>query len=313
MEYPEILGATMYVPALHKDAVAVLAGTKVPRLRSVVLCTEDSIREDQVEPAMERLELILPQIKNQGPGPQVFLRPRHQDILRRIVQTPGSELLKGFVLPKVSPENLEESLKIMEAHPHHQMMVTLETRDAIEPDRLRAIRSILLDPQVRPRVKALRIGGNDLMNLMGLRRPKHKTLYDTPMGWIISQIVTVFAPDGFSLTAPVFERLDDEELLRKELAADLQHGLVGKTAIHPRQVPLIDSFFRVEDEDVEIARHLLSAKAEAVFQMGGAMCEVSTHGNWAHRTLRRAELFGTMSQDWVEQPYAETSDFNSDF
>jgi len=99
----------------------------------------------------------------------------------------------------------------------------------------------------------LRIGGNDLNESFGIRRPRSFTLYETPIGNVIAQLLTIFKPLWFSLSAPVFENLDDVVTLRKEIKLDLAHGLIGKTAIHPTQVPAIESAYAVDVEDYEMA------------------------------------------------------------
>jgi citrate lyase beta subunit len=40
----------------------------------------------------------------------------------------------------------------------------------------------------------LRIGGNDLMKLIGIRRPRDRTIYQTPIGYVIANLVTIFKP-----------------------------------------------------------------------------------------------------------------------
>jgi citrate lyase beta subunit len=138
----------------------------------------------------------------------------------------------------------------------------------------------------------LRIGGNDLMNLLGIRRPRQLTLYDTPLGNVISQLVTVFKPYHFSLSAPVFEYLNDDDTLQKEIQRDLAYGLIGKTAIHPSQIAHIEAAYAVELEDYEMAIKLIDSAAPAVFKMHHAMCEVATHRQWAIGILNRQQRYG---------------------
>jgi len=138
----------------------------------------------------------------------------------------------------------------------------------------------------------LRIGGNDLLALLGMRRPRHVTLYRTPIGAVISRLVTTFRPYGFLLTAPVFEYLDNPALLAEEMREDLAHGLAGKTAIHPSQVALIEQHYRVRDADIEVALKIMSETCPAVFRMQDSMCEVATHKAWAHGVVEQARMFG---------------------
>ena len=76
---------------------------------------------------------------------------------------------------------------------------------------------------------------------------------------------------------------------------DVEAGFVGKTAIHPRQVAVIDAAFRVGADELAEAERILASEA-AVFQSRGAMCERAPHARWARagsrcRRTRRAALW----------------------
>jgi citrate lyase beta subunit len=169
-------------------------------------------------------------------------------------------------------------------------MPTIETREAFDPYEMRRLREQLL--AVQERILALRIGGNDLLHTMGVRRSRIRTCYEGPLGAAIAALVGCFAPFGFALTAPVMERFDDLHLLREEVARDIEHGLLGKTAIHPCQVPVIHAALAVRSDELAEARAMLSEDSPAVFALGGAMCEPATHRRWATALVRRADLFG---------------------
>ena len=118
------------------------------------------------------------------------------------------------------------------------------------------------------------------------------TVYQTPLGSTIGQLVTTFRPHGFNLTAPVFEYLDKGWVLAREVCRDLAQGLFGKTAIHPRQVPVIERQYRVEAGELQMAERILEDAAPAVFRLHGAMCEPATHRRWAELVRERARLYG---------------------
>ena len=105
-------------------------------------------------------------------------------------------------------------------------------------------------------------------------------------------LVTQFVPAGFRLTAPVFEYFRDHEVLQAEFQRDLQHGLVGKTAIHPSQIPIIHQALKVDSVDYEAAKRILEDSSPAVFEFEGAMCEPATHHHWAVQVMERAKHFG---------------------
>lgn len=57
--------------------------------------------------------------------------------------------------------------------------------------------------------------------------------------------------------------LDDEEGLRREAQAARRLGFFGKSAIHPRQVPIINEVFDSTDEETAWARRILAAFEES--------------------------------------------------
>lgn len=284
------LGASLYVPASRRDLLAIANGLRHPALRSVIFCTEDSIREDELELALEHLAAVLPLF---APRPRTrrFIRVRNAGVLRRALALPGIERVDGFVLPKVTRHNLPAYLAELEGT-RFLVMPTLETAEAFDQAEMRHLRQLLLADTVQPRVLALRIGGNDLLNLLGVRRSPRRTIYDTAVGHTIAMLAGTFRPHGLPLTAPVFEGLAHPDVLLAEVEQDLAHGLFGKTAVHPEQVSLIESAYAVSPEELEMAEHVLARGAPAVFRMHDTMCEEATHARWAALVRARAELYG---------------------
>jgi citrate lyase beta subunit len=288
------LGATLYVPAIRQDLFDIVTGRRHADLRSLVLCLEDSIRPAEVPMAMTRLAQLLIRLGQQeeAPRPALFIRPRDETMLERILGLPGVAAVHGFVSPKVTADNLPSYLRSL-ASDQHVLMPTLETREVFDQAELRRLRDQLLS--VEHRILAIRIGGNDLLHNIGARRSAVRTAYQGPLGATIATLVTTFAPFGFRLSAPVFEHFDRPDLLREEVEYDIDHGLLTKTAIHPAQVAIIQDAYRVQPEEVAAARSILSADRGGVFALGGSMCEPATHSRWAETVMLRAGLYGVRS------------------
>ena len=292
---PLALGATLYLPATRGDLAATLFGGRVSGLRSAVLCLEDAVREEDVPAALARLAAFLRTLSLRGEQaqPLLFVRPRGADMLAHILRMPGADRLHGFVLPKATADNLPAYLALP-FRPEHRLMPTLETREMFDPWEVRRLREQLL--AVQDRVLALRIGGNDLLRALGCRRPVSRTCYQGPLGAVIASLAGAFLPWGFALSAPVMERFDAPDLLRDEVARDIEHGLLTKTAIHPAQVAVIHAALAVSSGELAEARLILAHDSPAVFARSGAMCEPATHRCWAEKLVRRAELFGVAEQ-----------------
>jgi citrate lyase beta subunit len=292
---PLELGATLYMPAVRSDILQVVLGERLPGLKSLVICLEDAVSESDVEQGIKNLRQLLWSIKSAGGrplgGPLVFVRPRNAEMAAMLCEWPDIALIDGFVAPKMDTRSIEAWSKAM-SRPEILLMPTLETAEVFDPGAMVSLREAL-KYAFGERIIALRIGGNDLMGCLGLRRSKAFTLYDSPMGYVIPMLSGIMGAGGFALTAPVFERIDNESLLKEELAKDIGHGLVGKTAIHPSQIEIINNAFRVDPDDAESARKILAEDAQAVFKHGGAMCEPATHLKWARRILDREMCYGT--------------------
>lgn len=287
------LGATLYVPAIN-PAIATVVHGSIPELRSVVLCLEDSIRDDQVDEALTRIGALLQSLVTNPPSVSVYVRPRDLAMFCQLMDLPGIDRVDGFVLPKVTTQSLPGWLSAL-MHDNHRIMPTIEGEEAFDRQALAR-----LCDQLRPyaeRVSAVRIGGNDILNLLGIRRSRERTAYDGPLGSIIRDIAGTFIPNGFAVAAPVFEHFGEPDVLRREVEQDIEHGLLTKTAIHPSQIAVIHSVYRPDLIEMNEARAILDREAPAVFGSNGSMCEPATHTRWAGMIVQRAQIYGVSGPD----------------
>lgn len=294
---PWLLGAPLYMPALRHDILDCANGEKYPDLRSMIFCTEDALSKTDVESSLRHLGLCLQGFR-QITGKYRFIRVRNPDILARLLDLPQIENIDGFVLPKFDNTVFHRYFDQLQ-HTNFKIMPTLETKAVFDVGAMTELRQSLLS--VKEQVLMLRIGGNDLMNLIGIRRPRHLTLYETPIAHVIAQLVTTFRPYGFALSAPVFEYLNEDTLLQKEILQDLAYGLIGKTAIHPAQIARIEAAYTVEQPEYDMAAKLIDSNSPAVFKMHDAMCEVATHKQWAMEILCRQQCYGIRLDEHLHQ------------
>ncbi len=287
---PWSLGAPLYVPAHRLDLLEIANAEKLPALRCVIFCTEDAILQQDVHSSLRHLGLCLQGFKSDVSRYR-FIRARNPEILARLLELPAIDKIDGFVLPKFNLNVFKAYTELLKDTPF-KIMPTLETREVFDAGGMRELRQALAAAEIFDKVLLLRIGGNDLMNLLGVRRSQEFTLYAGPLGPVIAQLVAQFTPYGFKLSAAVFEHLANTKLLQQEVALDLAHGLIGKTAIHPQQVPIIEACYQVDAADLDMATQILAQSAPAVFKMHDSMCEVATHTHWAQTILARYQYFG---------------------
>lgn len=300
---PWELGASLYMPASQRDLLAIANGEKGPKLRSMIFCTEDAVSNTDLAQSIQHLGLCLQGFRSKGA--YRFIRARNPDVLSRLLDLPNIDVVDGFVLPKFNLQVFNAYCDQLQGTPF-KIMPTLETKEVFDYQAMLELRQAMLQAHIIDKIVLLRIGGNDLMSLLGMKRPRRFTLYDTPLGLVIKQLVTWFKPYSFNLSAPVFDYLGDPLTLQREIELDLAHGLVGKTAIHPNQVALIEQAYQVDYDDYDMALKITDPDALAVFKLHNTMCEVATHTRWALDILERHQYYGCQypfpANDCIEVP-----------
>ena len=288
------LGATLYMPVIHPKVPDILSGragwSECPA-SSIVLCLEDALDDGDVERGIAVLRRVLKNVYHRR-NLRVFVRPRSLEMAHRLSGFRDINQVEGFIAPKVRIETAGDWMDIVRAA-DLRIMPTLETSEFFDPGRIAAIRDIFNGFDHRL-ISAIRLGGNDFLGALGLRRQRGITSWEGPLAWILSMCSSMFISAGYPVAAPVFDIIDDTETLRRECIRDIAAGFISKTAIHPVQVGIIEGAMRVTNDDIWRARSILDKNAGAVFQIGGVMCEPSTHCNWAMRILARERIFGTM-------------------
>lgn len=274
------LDASLYVPGIHPDLAQVLRGAHPSDPQSIIVCTEDAISESDVDLALDRLHSILRYLPSLSDGPLRFIRPRSPSVLRQLLRMPGIERVHGFVIPKSDGDTLPAYLRILGRRTFHLMPI-LETAAVFEREGIQEIRHFLQHASVKARILSLRIGGNDLLRLLGLKRFPGHTIYETPIGALIPLLVMAFKPYGFRLTGVACDEYANPDLLRLEARRDRLMGLVGKTAVHPCQVSVIQQEFRPSSSDLEAARSIIAEAYGGAFGLNGVMLEPAVHLAWA--------------------------------
>ena len=155
---------------------------------------------------------------------------------------------------------------------------------------------------MREYVLNVRVGGNDFCNLYGLRRSVRQTIYDIGVVRdILVDILNVFSVD-YIVSGPVWEYFGNDpdgdwaKGLRSELALDRLNGFVGKTVIHPSQIPLVAESLKVSRSDFDDAEHILhwedTTLGVAKSADGSRMSEVNCLGRWADRVSALGRIYG---------------------
>jgi citrate lyase subunit beta/citryl-CoA lyase len=144
-------------------------------------------------------------------------------------------------------------------------------------------------------VRHLSLGGVDLRRDLGATDGNLQTLYARSHLVVVSRAAGLDPPID-----SVYAHLDDEAGLRAQAEFARSLGFFGKSAIHPRQLPVLHDVFTPTDEEVEWAQAVLdafhAADGEAIKLQDGEFVDLPV----AHRARRLLELAG-------RQPLSATS------
>ena len=282
------LGATLYIPIINHNLKDIINGKKFPFLTSIVICLEDSISDNELDKGMKILTSILKDLKIRDL--KIFIRPRNIDNLKEILKFENINLIDGFAVPKFDTKNMIDYLKIFIYHNDFYIMPILETKDIFDNQKLKDI-SRELTP-FKNKVLVVRIGGEDILSILDIRRDGEKTLYEImPLYLVLSQIMMIFKSDGFNISSPVFSNFGKNNIFLDEVKLDIEHSIFNKTTIHPNQVKIINQKYKVTADELRVAKKLIDG-TEAVFSDSQKMYEKKTHINWAFNIIKRFKNFG---------------------
>ncbi|GHH94820.1 HpcH/HpaI aldolase/citrate lyase family protein [Streptomyces capillispiralis] len=265
----------LYVPG---DRPAVVAKALASGADVVVIDLEDAVAPDRKAYAREAAAELL---RDPQPVP-VHVRvnalsgPWARADLAAVVPAPG---LSGLRLPKVcSPSDVVRvARRTASAHGGAlPLYALLETALGIE--RAHAVAT------AHPSLRGIALGEADLRADLGVRD-------DAGLDWCRSRVVVAARAAGL---APPAQSVHPDTRDLDGLAASCRHGralgFLGRAAIHPRQLPVIERAYRPTEEEVEQAETVLKAAAA---QQGAQALPDGTFVDAAvvtaaHRTLRLA-------------------------
>ena len=281
------LGATLFMPASHKNVESVLFFNRYSDLRSVVIDFEDGLNDDAIEYALDRLERLL--ADSRAFGLLLFIRPRDSAMLKRLVAMADIERIDGFVLPKFSLDTMSEYLLHVKGF---YFMPSIEGLELFDINTLQLLRKRLL--AYKQEIIAIRFGAEDMLKQLGLKRNCKESLFDLHVtSHIISNIIITFKPYGFDIAAPVYPCYSDEANYIRQIEQEFKMGLVSKTIIHPNQIAPLHTLYSVDKKELEKAEKIVES-SEAVVGYKGEMLERHTQLKWAKSVLKRHTLYGLM-------------------
>lgn len=312
------IGPLLYSPAnLHSSIVDSLVDEKFPHPFSLAFCLEDTVRENAVAEAEQQLFQTLTLIAaaqrtHDFYMPLIFIRIRSPKQLEKLAieYSCFSKILTGFILPKFFVENCDAYLTAIHTVTRalgfsYQYMPIFESASMIDLSTRYQNLAIVKDhlSSISESILNIRVGGNDLCHAFGLRRHVENTIYDVkPVADLLVDIATTFATD-YVVSGPVWEYYAGpgwDTGLRRELELDMLSGFIGKTVIHPNQIPVVLDTLRVSASDYEDAKSILgwddhTGSLVASSAEASRMNEYQTHYKWAQKMIALAKIYGIKS------------------
>jgi len=237
----------LYVPADRPDRVAkaLAAGAD-----EVIVDLEDAVAPSRKAEARGALADALAGLGGDGPRVQVRVNARgsawHDDDLAAVAALPPAVAVR---LPKT--DSACDVAAVGAAAPGRRVHALIET--ALGVERAFEIAS--------SGVVAVSLGEADLRSQLGLPAGPEG---DAGLQWIRSRVVNAAAAAG--LRAPMmsaYADVRDADGLAASCIAGRALGFLGRTAIHPSQLPIIERAFRPGDADVERARTVVDRVGSA--------------------------------------------------
>jgi len=287
------LGGTLYTPSISKHILSIANGDKFPKVKSVVFCLEDAIKDSDLEYAIKNIQNMLLNYKQSSI--KVFIRPKNSENLKLLLTLENIEKIDGFALAKFGIGNMERYFNVLnEITTSYYLMPIIESNDMFDDEKLKQISKYLIS-QTKHTILTLRIGGEDMFKTMGIKKSCEDSIHDFHISSkVFASIFSIFKPYGFNISAPVYNCLNNLDIFKSEVKRDIKEGFFGKTVIHPSQANIINECYKVSNDELNEAKEILNNENEAVFRFQDKMCEPSVHHLWANGILKRKKIFGIL-------------------
>ncbi|MFE6039158.1 HpcH/HpaI aldolase/citrate lyase family protein [Streptomyces sp. NPDC056452] len=228
----------LYVPGDRPDVVRKALGSGA---HVVIVDLEDAVAPDRKEYARAATaELLTDPGTADASAVPVHVRVHGEDDVKALAGLPG---LSGMRLPKIT--HAASVHHVAALAPGVALYPLLESAMAIE--HAYSIASAHHD------VRGVALGEADLRADLGVRD-------DAGLDWPRSRLVVAARAAGLDPPAmSVFTDVKDLSGLRSSCAHGRGLGLLGRAAIHPRQLPVIERAFRPTSREVEAAEQIVEA------------------------------------------------------
>lgn len=313
------VGGLLYMPATQSNVAKKIVSREFEFVKSMVLDLEDSLGDDLVGYGQRHIVKIITELDEAVKAgkldmddiPLIFIRVRCKEHIADAMNMLKEKIvyITGFNIPKFDKHCCDDYIKAFIPVRDYAksidgtnlyIMPIIENKTAmyrqLRMDNLLYVNDALRE--IQESVLNIRVGGADFNNIFGIRRGTDHTIYDTGVvRSCLNDIINVFGK-SYVVSGPVWEYFGSDsavEGMKRELDADAINGFIGKTCIHPSQLPLVQEFNIVKKMDYLDAMGILGMNENTVGvqrSASGRMNEVKTHGKWAKKIVGMAMVYG---------------------
>jgi citrate lyase subunit beta/citryl-CoA lyase len=243
----------LFVPASRPELFAkALAGDA----DALSFDLEDAVQESRKADARRTLEEFLRQVSGQPPGKILIVRVNglttpHFEADLRAVAWPGVDMIN---LPK--PQSAEDvraaAAALARVEAERRIGRPIGILANIESPR--GLRLALEIATAHPRVVGLQLGLGDLFEPYGIDRADARAVHVTQL-----TVRVAAAEAGIWACDTVYGTVTDPEGFTREAEAARRLGFIGKSCIHPTQVPLANAVFRPSNAEIAAALRVVEA------------------------------------------------------
>jgi citrate lyase beta subunit len=330
------VGALLYMPASNLKIVDKIVNKSYTNVNSIVLDLEDSLGDDMVTHGQRTIKLIAQRLVDAINAnqlryedlPLIFIRIREHGQMKEVLDSLGENIkvITGFNIPKFDKDccnaYISEFIEVRDEVNNRfnnryklYLMPIIENKLAMYRQ-LRMDNLLKINSALRPisdNVLNIRVGGADFCSIFGIRRGIDECIHDIGVvRSVFADILNVFGKN-YVVSGPVWEYFGTDihgawaTGLKNELKYDKLNGFIGKTSIHPQQLPLIQESLIVKWNDYQDALNILGmnmnttgVKKSTDDGLGNCrMNEVKTHTNWAKKIINLATVYGVYAPNEV--------------
>lgn len=281
------VGALLYMPASNTKIAQKIISREYSFVKAMVLDLEDSLGDDLVGFGQRTIKSTIRELGEAVESgkitisdiPLIFIRVREAKHITDAYKMLKADMqyITGFNIPKFDKttcdEYIDTFIKVRDAvksecNSDLYIMPIIENKNTMYRQ-LRMDNLLYMNDALRKisdNVLNIRVGGADFCQVYGIRRSMNDDIYDIGVvRSVLNDIMNVFGKN-YIVSGPVWEYFENSKNpedtrwsdgLKKELYADHLNGFLGKTSIHPSQLPFIHESLIQTVVDYEDAMNIL--------------------------------------------------------